>query len=97
MGRTIFYTAGKPCAVKVARTVWGGGKAESPTYRYEKVFPHEDMRGIIMNFSEALRQEGRQEGLLEAARKMLSAGVDVGIVAQAMGLSRQKLAALGKK
>ncbi|MEM7495475.1 MAG: hypothetical protein AAF471_04925 [Myxococcota bacterium] len=45
---------------------------------------------------ERLRQ-GRQEGLLEAARKMLSAGVDVGVVSKAMGLPRRKLAALRAK
>lgn len=42
-------------------------------------------------------EKGRSEGLLEAARKMLSAGVDVAVVSRAMGLSRQKLAALRKK
>ncbi|MEM7495488.1 MAG: hypothetical protein AAF471_04995 [Myxococcota bacterium] len=42
-------------------------------------------------------RQGRQEGLLEAARKMLLAGVDAGVVSRAMGLSRQKLAALAKK
>ncbi|MEM7495640.1 MAG: hypothetical protein AAF471_05815, partial [Myxococcota bacterium] len=39
-------------------------------------------------------EKGRQEGLLEAARKMLLAGVDAGVVSRAMGLPRQKLAAL---
>lgn len=43
------------------------------------------------------KQEGKQEGLLEAARKMLLAGVDAGVVSRAMGLSRQKLTALAKK
>ncbi|MEM7495052.1 MAG: hypothetical protein AAF471_02725, partial [Myxococcota bacterium] len=43
------------------------------------------------------RQEGRREGLLEAARKMLLAGVDAGVVSRAMGLPRHKLAALRKK
>ncbi|MEM7494587.1 MAG: hypothetical protein AAF471_00265 [Myxococcota bacterium] len=43
------------------------------------------------------RQEGRQEGLLEAARKMLLAGVDAGVVSRAMGLPHHKLAALRRK
>ena len=30
MWATMSYRAGKPCAVKVARTVWGGGKAVKP-------------------------------------------------------------------
>ncbi|MEM7494593.1 MAG: Rpn family recombination-promoting nuclease/putative transposase [Myxococcota bacterium] len=43
------------------------------------------------------RQEGKQEGFLEAARKMLLAGVDVGVVSRAMGLPRRKLVALREK
>ncbi len=40
------------------------------------------------------KQEGKKEGLLEAARKMLLAGVDVDVVSRAMGLPRQKLMTL---
>ena len=58
-----------------------------------------------MNFSEALRhegiQQGRQEGMvartMEVAQNMLSKGMAVTTIAEVTGLSRQKLAALRKK
>ncbi len=73
--------------------------------KLKKVLKDRDVRRVIMSLSEAFRHEGRQEGMqqgmqegkLETARNMLSKGMAVTTIAEVTGLSRQKLAALGKK
>jgi predicted transposase/invertase (TIGR01784 family) len=39
-------------------------------------------------------KKGRMEGIKEAAKKMLSAGVDVGIIANSLGLSPDEIKSL---
>ena len=55
---------------------------------------NEDTRRLIMTYSDKLRQEGRQEGILETAKNLIKQGFSLESIAKATGLSKGELAQL---
>ena len=50
----------------------------------------EEKRRMIMSYSDKLRQEGRQEALLETAKNLIKQGVTLDIIAKATGLKKEQ-------